>query len=366
MSEPITVPALQPGQTNAIEAMRHQRMKIPGDLVNQATQELADKPRSALRWLHSHAVDANLSLEELAAMLKKPDGTTYSRDSVYQALTGRRTESGVGLDNFVEAIERLKIIIEERKTIIRSGFVETTLTRRIWKICDAALTFQKVMFIYGPSQIGKTTALEEYARQHNHGQTVYVRVPTGGTVSEFSKWLAVSLRISPQLNEFQLKERIFKAFDDRMLLIIDEANECFSGHYSDRSIRTLNFCREIHDRRKCGLVIAGDRTLEREIKSGLHKEQLEKLGLRSLAGLRLPDKPSAENLNTFAACYRLEPATGDALTLQTTVIRDSGLGKWCTLLMAASRMAAKQKGARLSWRHVLEAHRAIQKLEDPA
>jgi hypothetical protein len=204
--------------------------------------------------------------------------------------------------------------------------------------------------------------LEEYARQHNHGQTIYVRVPTGGVLGEFTAWLAMSLRISPQLKQWQIKDRIINAFDERMLLIVDEAHECFSSHYSDRGVRTLNFCREIHDRKRCGLVIAGTEVLEENVQAGKHRQMLRQLGLRSLAALKLPPKPSAANLVEFARRYNLPPAEGEALTLQTEIIREHGLGKWCSLLMAASRIAAKEK-KEMGWSHVIKAHAAILALE---
>src|SRR5581483_7560197 len=181
-----TIAAEEPPETapptDAQMVQRNQKYRLPGDQVYKATQHMPDAQRSAIRWLHHHGVDNNLDLEELGAMIKQPGGKPYSRDSVYQLLTGRRE---AGIEKMVQAIERLKKLIESRRVVNKLGFIETSLTRKIFSVCEAALTYQKIVQIFGDSQIGKTEALEEYARQNNHGQTIYVRVPEGGGLNYF-------------------------------------------------------------------------------------------------------------------------------------------------------------------------------------
>jgi DNA transposition AAA+ family ATPase len=344
-----------PAKANGLEAMHNLRYRLTGDAVNQATANLPDAHRSELRWLHAYASENNVSLDDLAAMLKKPNGDTYSRDSVYQALTGRRAEAGASLAPICDAIARVRKIMEERATIRRAPFIETSLTKRIFKYCNAALNFQKVAFIYGHSQIGKTTALEEYQRQNNHGQTIYVRMPTRGTMNEFVCWLAKTLRIRTGMKMWDMKERIISAFDDRMLLIVDQCHECFSAHYNSRAMASLVFAMEIHDRTKCGLVLAGTTDFERGMHDAAHRDVMVQLLKRAFPKpLRLPAKPTAKNLDEFAAHYGLEPAKGEALELQSETIRDLDLGVWLTYLQVASRISAK-KGQALKWTHVLEA-----------
>ena len=101
-------------------------------------------------------------------------------------------------------------------------------TERIWQICDSALELQRVAFLFGESQIGKTEALQAYAESHNHGSTIYVSVPTGGFLTHFLARLADALRISHRMKQGELRQRIIQAFDSRMLLIVDDA-QGFSG-----------------------------------------------------------------------------------------------------------------------------------------
>jgi DNA transposition AAA+ family ATPase len=346
-------PAQAENHENAVVAMHDQKFKLPGDVVNKATAELPEEQRSLIRWLHAYACDRNLSMSDLAAKVRY-DNSTLSR-------VFRGVYSG-NYSDVCAAISRFKDLEEKRSTIRRAPFVTTSLSRRIFKILEAALTFQKVAFIYGESQIGKTTTLEEYQRMHNHGETIVVRMPAGGALGNFLKELAIALRISPEQKEWQLRQRIKRSFDDRMLLIVDQAHECFRSQYSNRSTLSLLFVMEIFDYAKCGVVIVGTRTLRHELEAGRNKDILRQLGLRSLAGLQLPDKPSATNLNEFAAHYGLPAAEGEALMLQSEIIRDQGLGKWCTVLQAASRIAAKE-GKKLTWAHVIRADAGLKSLE---
>jgi hypothetical protein len=349
-----------PKHENATAAMNSIKYRISGDVVNRATTDLADDERSALRWLHSFGAERNYSLEEIASLLKQDSGKPYSRDSVYQALTGRRTESGASLAPIVAAIQRLRKIEEARAGANRAPFIETTLTKRIWKICETALNFQRIAFIYGASQIGKTTALEEYQRTHNHGETIYVRMPARGSLGEFTRWLAKSLRISMNLKEWQIKERIFAAIDDRMLLIVDQCHECFrSSNHGDRSISSLLFLMEIFDRCRCGIVLIGTTEFERGVQDSRFAGTLRQLTRRGLPKpLRLPDKPTPDNLAEFAAAYGLPPATDKALQLQSDTIRDHDLGIWLTTMQAGQKIATKRKEP-MSWHHVTAAHAAF-------
>jgi hypothetical protein len=202
---------------------------------------------------------------------------------------------------------------------------------------------------------GKTTALEEYQRTHNHGQTVYVRMPTGGGLNDFLKWLAKAVRLPTGLKSFEIKERIIAAFDERMLLIVDQAHECYGIHSRSNAIASLLFVMEIFDRSKCGVIICGTDELEKGLTTGRSRDIMAQLIKRGLPKpLRLPTKPDANNLAEFAAHYGLKPAEGNALLLQTEVIRDLDLGVWITFLQVGSRIAAKQAKT-MTWDHVLQA-----------
>jgi hypothetical protein len=352
------------------------RFHIPGDKIALETADLPEAQREAIRWAAGYCRSKNLHVAEFAALLKKPNGEPYSKDSVVHMFTGGRDESS--LVPMVAAIERLRRVEDERAEQARAPFVETRLAKRIFALCRKAFLRQKMVFLFGDSQIGKTTALEEYARRHNHGETKYVRMSTGGTLCDFLRELAEVLGI-PAGNAIQdLKRRILQCFDSRMLLIVDECEECLrESRYGVRGLDTLNFIREIHDKRKCGVVLAGANVFRQRLYHGGHAPSMLRLVRRGMPPLQLPNVPGQADLATFAAHFGLPPAGKDVigvrvlevdddgnekrtpveaspLDLQTKVVKEHGLGRWLMILTEASD-TARERRKTISWGFVLHA-----------
>lgn len=330
-------------------------LNVPGDTVNRATADLPDNQRSAIRWLHSHALDQGWTMAETAKQIKKAENT------LYQILTGRHQ---AGKTPVVEEIEKLRKTVAARAGTDALQYIETALTKRIWQVCDSCLIYQRIAFIFGDSQIGKTTALQEYQRTHNHGSTILVRMPAAGKQGDFLRALAAELRISHRLSTQELKIRIKAAFDDRMILIVDEAHQGMRQTRSGRTYSTepYEFLREIHDERRCGLVIAATNVFRDEIEHGQQAGVLAQLSRRRLVALQLPNTPTVADLNTFASAYGLDPATGDAAELQKHTIKDQALGVWLMLLrMTAGR--CHKKNLNLDWDQVIRSHDMLRSLE---
>ncbi len=331
-------------------------LSIPGDTVNRATADLPDKQRSAIRWLHSHALDQGWTIAETAQKIKKAENT------LYQVFTGRHQ---AGKDAIVKEIESLRKTVAARAGTDALSYIETALTKRIWTVCDNCLIYQRIAFIFGDSQIGKTTALEEYQRTHNHGSTILVRMPAGGKTGDFLRALAAQLRISHRLSTQDLKLRVKAAFDDRMILIVDEAHQAMRQNARTGraySTEVYEFIREIHDERQCGLVFSATNVFREEIETGPQAGVLSQLSRRRLVALQLPNTPTAADLNTFAAAYGLEPATGDALELQKTVIQEQALGVWLMLLRMTAGRCHKQS-LDMTWDQVIRSRDLLAKLE---
>lgn len=313
-------------------------------------------------------------------MLTQP-GTdkSYSGDSVYQAFTGRRDQGS--LERFCEAIEVLRRRIDETASRA-STFIETSLTRDVWRVCSKALKRQKLTFVFGPSQVGKTTALAEYAKRNNHGETVFIRLSAGGSLVELMKELAFRLGISVQCKAVDLRRRIMESFDERTLLVVDECHQALSGRSADRGVASLEFLREIWDRRRCGVVMCGTDVF----RDGLRTHPiLKQLWLRGYRPLQLPSTPTQSQLAEFARAFGLEPAqdknmaveissiddagekqvkrvTRNPLKLEGDVVTKFGLGRWVGILEDAADMA-KENGTRMTWGRVIVAHEQWQQLE---
>lgn len=342
-----------PANPNALAAM-NAAPKIAGDIVNKATADLPDNQRSAIRRLHAYYVENDLGIEDTAKLIRM-SGTTLSL--VF------RGKYPADLENITSEIESFFELQEKRTAGRKIDFIPTRLTQRIWQVCDSALEFQRIAYIFGESQIGKTEALEAYTATHNHGSTVFLSVPTGGSLSHFMVKLCEKLRLSTALREADMRRRIIESFDDRMLLIVDEAHRCVpQSRFVDRKIQTIEFVREIFDERKCGVVICATKAFQEAMERGSLEKLLRQTKRRRLCALNLPDRPSRDDLNTFAAAYGLPASSGDARKLEDHIIDEEALGMWLTLLRMAAKLAAQRKH-KLEWSHVLSAKAGLDLLE---
>lgn len=348
------------------------RWRIAGDVIHKTTETLPEFQRDQLRWLGRWASQRDLSLTDVAAELKGPTGSPYSADSVYQALTGRRAAQGVNLQPFAEAIAVLRRRESETLAAESTTFIETPLARKMWRAMRSAYTKHRLTFVFGPSQIGKSAAAAEYQRTHNHGETIIVRMPTKGSLTHFQQELAAAVRVPIQMGFSTLRRRLMDCFDERTLLIVDEAHQCLFGR-GEVGLMTLEFIREIHDRRKCGVVLIGTDVLRQAL---IHHKVLRQLWLRRSPGsvVMLPAVVPDPDLAAFAAAFGLEPAPDRDLAvkyqatensvdvertfkanpaeLQRTILQADGLGAWLKLLEDA-RDLAKERGTALRWSHVL-------------
>ncbi len=332
-------------------ATKKQTQGIGRERVLSATANLPDRQREAIRWLHGYMDEKKLSLKALAKVMRCSDS------SLSQLFSGKYPAS---LDNFVSGIEDLRKVEGQRTTVGKIDFVETSLSKQIFKCCKASLTYQRIVFIFGDSQIGKTRALEEFARRN--ADVVLVRMPEGGTLGDLLHEMATALGISPEYSSTQLKRRIKAAFDDRMTLIVDEVHQCFVAKGGASRLRSIEFIREVYDRTKCGVVLSGTNLFRDEIQQGRHRLLLEQIDLRSIATLQLPDRPSTKDLAAFAAAHGLAQAKGDAANLQKAIIKQHRLSRWLAVLQAATRVA-KGRGENMDWQHVLDAHAGLETLE---
>lgn len=356
------------------------RFRIGGDVIAKVCEQLGAEQRAAIKWAAAYCRQRNLSPEEFGSQLTQPGSDRpYSGDSVYQAFTGRRDLGS--LERFCEAVDALRKRVEETDSRNSRGlFVETRLTQAIWRTCRAAYERHKLSFIFGSSQIGKTTALARYAERHNHGETVLVRMPTRGTLGDFLQELAIRLGVGTHAAVYRDKRRrIIECFDDRTLLIVDECHQCLE---SDRGLSTLDFCREIWDRRKCGLVLCGTDVFRAGLRT--HKK-LRQLWLRGYRPLQLPEVPSQADLREFSRAFKLSEAPdqeriyeidgadaegkrrvlevrANPRKLQDAVVGSFGLGRWVAILEDAADLAA-DAGARMSWGLVVAAHYNFERLE---
>jgi DNA transposition AAA+ family ATPase len=331
---------------------------ISGDTVKQALAELVRKgdltaeQEALIWWFYSHARGEGFDLKEAAHQIGK-DTTT-----LYRVWTGKY---GASLDNICQDIARYRRLAEERSSRVKLDFVETSTWRIVEKVCNAALVTQTVAFIWGDSQVGKTTSLEEYARRNNHGQTKLVRMPASAGVQLFMKELARACFVSPDSCFDRLRDRVLNAIDDKTLLIVDELHQAFTSYQHGSAIKVAEVVREIYDRTRCGMVLVGTNVLRDELHTGKLAAILEQLRRRGTIKVQLPPHPPKADLDRIARKFGLQPADGIAAEVLKDMIHTSGLGMYIKFLQSAAMMASRES-KRVTWDHFVQAHDIIAKL----
>ncbi len=336
----------------------NQKISIPGDQVQKALARLVDQheidesSREDIWWLFSYAMDNAWNLDDVGKAIDK-DATT-----AYRLFLGRYAAR---YDNLVEAVARFRKIATARGQRKACGFVETSTWDKIDQVCRHALVGQLPAFIVGPSQIGKTTCLEEYARRNNHGQTRYIRMPAAPGFHDALGEVARACYVTSRLSSRDIRQRVFGAVTDRMLLIIDEIHQPLISGRGQTAVQIIEWLRELYDRTKCGIVFCGTRVFNDELEHGKFSLILEQFRRRSIIQLMLPDVAPAGDLDKIAKAFGLPPADGLAGEIVSKMVRSSGLGQYVKFLQLASNLASNQKKP-LAWDHFTTAHDVVANL----
>ena len=320
-----------------------------GDQVMQATGKMPERQRELVRWLFYRSIEAGVSLKDAA------DAVHYSTTVIYRVMRG---EYEGDLEAVADAIERYKRVCDQRDGMARQTFVETDTARRIWKICDAAVTYQSIAMVFGDSQTGKTWALMEYARRHNHGATKYIRMPAAAGVQMVCRAFAEACGLSHKCSFEAMRERITRAIDANTLMIVDELHQAFNTYQRHARVSVLEVIREIHDRTGCGMVLCGTNVAREEIERGQHKLLLEQLRRRGIFRLQLPQvAPWADRL-AIAKAFGLEEPDPASREIVDEIVHGSGLRAYVSYLQAGTRVAAKRKQP-LAWKHLADAYETV-------
>lgn len=334
-------------------------INIGGHTVTACTEHLPEEQRTLVRWLHYHARREQWTWDQLTSAVGY-SSTTWSRiwNDKYRYARGEpRAGDRMPIVEQCKSIERLKRLVEERESVRATGFVETSVWTRVDWICRRSFVRQQIGFIYGPSQIGKTSCVREYQRRNNHGQTAYCEMPPASGVQLMLKCVAEALTVPNAHRGFdQLLRDVCQALDGSKLLIIDEIHRVFTTYQKGSVMRCLDTLRYIHDRTRCGLVLVGTNVMRDQLRRGefaLYLEQLKRRGRTTM--LQLPGEPPRQDIDLMGRAFGLEPATGEAEQVLTAVAKTDGLGSLKMLLQDASERATKKRRA-ITWEDFLWAH----------
>ena len=291
----------------------------------------------AVVWLAEVAVDDRLTMGALAELSGIDAGT------ISKLFSGSYPAQ---LHSISRRILAYRALHEQRQKVGDAFFVPTSLSSRINTVCDSARVYSMIIPIWGDSQTGKTMALKEYARTHNHGQTVYVRMPTNGNFTEFLRRIARALGITSRGSNAVLTDSVIHAFHANKLLIIDEVHQCFLSGSRDRQtvrLKTLEYLRELWDESGCGMVLCGTNLFRDEVTEGKCAEWLQQLLGRTLTVLQLPAMLPRHDLDAIAAAYKLPPADESQHKLRCDIVARRGLKAYITYIRAGIYAANNRK-----------------------
>lgn len=343
------------------ERTANDRINVAGDTVTQATSDYPEDAKKLVRWLYSYAKSENLSWDELA------DRTKVHRSTIWRVFHGTYTNPDTGkqvdLGPLCEKIDRFKELAEERASASKLPFIETSVWKRINKVCREALVMQTFAFIFGESQIGKTCCLREFARRNNHGNTVYVLMPASAGVQSMMKAIAEACHISSNTCFENLRTRVANYLDDSKLLIVDEVHEAFVSYQKGSMVKCLSILRQLQELSQCGMVLCGTNVFRSELEQGEFSQSLKQLSKRGIWQLQLESSPSSDDLELIARHYRLPVASGEAKEIIDQVAETMGLGKFTKFLARAAKLAGDQQ-EKLGWDHFIRTVRISEKLRE--
>jgi hypothetical protein len=352
--------AIHNGNHRAVSSPHATRYTLRRNLVDQYLETLPPEQAGALRWLDQYGRDKDLSPRELAAQIKKRDGSSYDDNTLRKILYG---EHEAKPDNFIRAVEEFRKPFTERESSAKIPFLWTSQAKSIRSYVEKCQKYRKMGLIFGRNQSGKTETLRQIALQLPFGQMPIFRVPTNGYLSQLVIRMCKKKRITVGNCVGEMKEDLLDTFTPSMMPVFDEMHQCYSRTAREKKPRldTFAFAREIYDERDCPVILTATPEVYADMTDGDNALFFEQLLHRSLPPLLLNDLVPTNDLNQFADVLGLDPAQDDALTLQDKVIKKEGLGFWLMYLQCA-RGIAEKKGRTVAWADVLKAQKTFARM----
>ena len=329
-------------------------INLPAHQVREAIKQavvrgqVGEEDGEEVFWLYSYAVENKLNEAALSAKMG-----AYDKNTLYQVFRGMygvqkdgKCSSWGGIIKAIRAFKAVELEEQQKKNI---GIIDTEVKQAVFRACDAALGDGMPAFIYGASQIGKTTALLEYQRLHNHGRTVYIRMGSNWTKARFVRELAKHFNNGIKATKcWALEDAIFGSLNRYNLLIVDEFHLALetTGDLSAKEI--MEFIREIYDRTGCGLVMSSTKVGLEGLEGGKNRLLFDQLRRRGVVKVVLPDAPPRRDINEIARTFELPAPQGEDLRTAKTLIQTRGLGVFLKYLQKAYAVTRKAK-IELTW-----------------
>lgn len=331
------------GRVIAGDKMKITLSRMRGDKV------IDEEGYALLWWLWSHMVDHNLRYSGAAELIGMSTAT------VNRVLHGKY---GAGLDSVIDAIREAKRKCEHEEAQANIGFIETTVWEQINDLLTLIHSTRQAGFIFGPLQIGKTEALEEFCRRKGPSIARLIRIPARCHFTYLVDLLCLEFNISLNLSLNIKRAKILDALDPSMILIFDEVHQLIESTPEAACRTAVEYIREIHDRKKCAVAICATNIFDTEMRKGRLAAMLKQLSERGLPKVRLDPTPRRADVNKIIRYFGLELPTGETAKTVNALVKDHSLGALFRYLTASAVKAQNDK-EKLAWKHFAQYHELL-------
>lgn len=312
-------------------------------------------------------------------------GAQISENVVYKIITGSYTHPNTKerLDISEKHLKAMAKWLNENRAIKGQAlkakeFVMTPTAKKVFLACSLARESKTPVFLYGPSHIGKTWALQYDAETNNHGRTVYIRCGAASGLGGLLSIIATRIGVSGGTSKEKMIKAIMGALVPDMTLILDEVHLLMNTYRKESFFACIEVIRELYDRVGLGLVLAltnlgrdkieteRRRELEQVFRRGVHRFQVGTQSGQPLKkdielilayhGLEFPKKK--EGIHVSGICEQ-------PYEIIHQLSKEEGLKAITERIRYAKKLCSKQS-KELTWEDFVKAHLLIQQNATPA
>jgi AAA domain len=298
-----------------------------------------------------------------------------STQLIYQLFTGRyrdpkTREPKLPSAELMKNIQEFLALETKRFAMGKTEFVMIPTAKKICTALDLARESQSIVFLWGPSHIGKTWAAERhYTPANNHGKTIYCRMKAASGLGGMVRAMAHAAGISDNSNTADLIRRIKAGTSPNTLWILDEVHLLANTYRKGSFFACMEVIREIYDETECGMALIF--TILDDVKAASQKE-LQQLWRRGVHKVPLPPMPTKGDLTAILAHSgldfpdkKLEVTVGGVVEQPYELLRQqaklNGLKAITERLRYAKKLADRANSKGIAWTHFVDAHLRIEK-----
>ena len=227
-------------------------------------------------------------------------------------------------------------------------FVQTPIAARVIGALSYAQTAGDIACVYGAAGLGKTEAIEHYARVSLNVWHVHMRASTAGVVPALEE-ICATLQLAEQGGAARLSRAILRRLRGTGgLLVIDEAQHL--------SVAALDEIRAFHDSTGIGIALVGNEKLYASMTGGNRAANLDRLYSRIGKRLSL-SRASDTDASLLIKAWGIDDAKCRQALLE--IARRPGALRAMTKVLRLAAMYALAEQTTMSYAHIARAGREL-------